>query len=96
MVKELAEGVDETVKSEFEDAVRRSDKLPKQSTDIQLELYGLYKQATVGDVRGERPGRMKVRARAKFDAWTSRKGMAKEAAMKEYIKKIRELEASLK
>ncbi|MHA1263633.1 MAG: acyl-CoA-binding protein [Candidatus Helarchaeota archaeon] len=88
----MSEEVDEAIKSEFEKAVEYSKKLPKQPTDIQLELYGLYKQATIGNVQGERPGRMKVRARAKFDAWASRKGMLKEVAMKEYIKKIAELE----
>ena len=76
----------------FKDAVARSDKLPKQSMKVQLALYGFYKQALFGDATGDRPGRTKVRARAKFDEWSSKKGMSKEEAMKEYIALINKLE----
>lgn len=92
----MSEETNEKIKNEFEDAILRSKKFPTQSTDVQLELYGLYKQALFGDVTGDRPGRMKVRARAKYDAWTSRKGMPKETAMREYVKLINKLENSLK
>ncbi|TFG05618.1 MAG: acyl-CoA-binding protein [Promethearchaeota archaeon] len=85
-----------TLKSEFEEAIARSDKLPKQPVDTQLELYGLYKQALFGDVTGERPGRLKVKDRAKFDNWESRKGMLKEDAMKAYITLIEKLEQEKK
>lgn len=88
----MSEEIDPTLKAEFEDAIKRSEKLSKQSTDAQLEMYGLFKQAKFGDATGDRPGRTKVRARAKFDAWTSRNGMSKEDAMKEYIKLINVLE----
>ncbi|MFX1297928.1 MAG: acyl-CoA-binding protein [Promethearchaeota archaeon] len=80
------------LESQFNDAVERSNKLPKQSTDVQLELYSFYKQALFGDATGERPGRTKVKARAKFDRWVSRKGMSKEDAMKEYIALVNKLE----
>ncbi|NVM55640.1 MAG: acyl-CoA-binding protein [Candidatus Helarchaeota archaeon] len=92
----MSEEVVSSLKAQFEDAVRKSNSLSKQPVDIQLELYGLYKQVTIGDVRGERPGRRKVRARAKYDAWTSRKGMSKETAMKEYIELVNKLEKSEK
>jgi len=55
------------------------------SNDVMLELYALYKQATVGDVSGARPGMMDMKGRAKFDAWQKRKGMTKDAAMQGYI-----------
>jgi acyl-CoA-binding protein len=54
-------------------------------TDVQLDLYGLFKQATLGDVSGSRPGMLDVRGRAKYDAWAKRKGLSKDAAMEEYI-----------
>ncbi len=54
-------------------------------TDVQLDLYGLFKQATVGDVSGSRPGMLDVRGRAKYDAWAKRKGVTKDAAMEQYI-----------
>lgn len=58
--------------------------------DTMLELYALYKQATVGDVSGARPGRMDLRGRAKYDAWARRKGMTREAAMQAYIELVAE------
>lgn len=54
-------------------------------TDRQLELYGFFKQATVGDVSGPRPGMMDLRGRAKYDAWAKHKGMTKDAAMQAYV-----------
>jgi carboxylesterase len=50
-----------------------------------LELYALYKQATVGDVVGSRPGMMDLKGRGKFDAWAKRKGTSKDSAMQAYI-----------
>lgn len=94
--RKLPEEVDPAIKTEFENALQRSKKLPKQPVDIQLDLYGLFKQAIIGDVEGERPGRVNIRARAKYDAWTSRKGMSKETAMKEYIALIAKLEQKYK
>jgi acyl-CoA-binding protein len=48
-------------------------------------LYALYKQATEGDVTGDRPGGFDFKAIAKFDAWAELKGKLKEEAMKAYI-----------
>ena len=53
--------------------------------DAMLDMYGLYKQATVGDATGARPGMMDLRGRAKYDAWASRRGLTKDAAMEAYI-----------
>ena len=71
---------------EFEAAVKRVNALTSApSNNVQLDLYGLYKQATVGDATGKRPGMTDFRGRAKFDAWTGRKGMSKDEAMRAYI-----------
>ncbi len=70
----------------FDDAVARVKTLPKAPPPkTLLDLYGLYKQATEGDVQGTRPGMLDLRARAKFDAWSTRKGMGAEGAMAEYV-----------
>jgi diazepam-binding inhibitor (GABA receptor modulator, acyl-CoA-binding protein) len=53
--------------------------------DVMLELYAYFKQATVGDVTGSRPGMLDLKGRAKYDAWAKRKGMSKDAAMEAYI-----------
>lgn len=54
-------------------------------TDVMLALYALFKQATSGDVSGDRPGMLDVRGRAKYDAWAKHKGLSKDAAMEQYI-----------
>jgi acyl-CoA-binding protein len=78
--------------SDFENAVKLSQTLKqKPSNDILLKLYGLYKQATEGDVSGERPGGFDFKGAAKFDAWTFQKGKSKEIAAEEYIKLVNEL-----
>lgn len=73
-------------KQEFDEARNRLDASTK-SVDVttQLELYGLYKQATQGDVQGSRPGALNIKARAKWDAWATRKGMSTEDAQNIYV-----------
>ncbi len=81
------------VKARFADAKARVEKLPdRPSNEGLLELYGLYKQATEGDVKGSRPGLLDLKGRAKFDAWSARKGMAAEEAMKKYVALVDQLE----
>jgi diazepam-binding inhibitor (GABA receptor modulating acyl-CoA-binding protein) len=70
----------------FDNAVARSRELTKRpSNEELLQLYALYKQATEGDVSGERPGGFDFKAIAKYDAWLDLKGKAKEEAATEYI-----------
>ncbi|GMI04353.1 hypothetical protein TrVE_jg9471 [Triparma verrucosa] len=52
-----------------------------------LELYALYKQATVGDVNTDRPGYTDFFARTKWDAWEELGGKSQEWAMEQYIAK---------
>jgi carboxylesterase len=59
-----------------------------------LGLYALYKQATVGDASGERPGILDVTGRAKYDAWAQRKGMDREAAMLAYAALVAKLQSA--
>ena len=74
------------VAAKFEDAQARAKKLTKTpSNDDLLELYALYKQGTSGDVSGSRPGMLDLKGRAKFDAWTRKKGTSKDDAMQKYI-----------
>ena len=70
----------------FEQASVTSKTLQKApDNDTLLALYSLYKQGSVGDCSGTRPGVMDVVGRAKFDAWMARKGAARDAAMSEYV-----------
>jgi len=63
------------------------------ASDELLELYAHYKQATSGDVSGERPGMLDFKGRAKFDAWAARKGLGREQAMTAYVSLVEKLVA---
>ena len=54
--------------------------------DMKLKLYAHYKQATEGDVKGERPGGFDFVGGAKYDAWAKLKGSSREDAMQNYVK----------
>jgi len=80
------------LKARFESAAQEAQKLPSKPSDqVLLKLYALYKQATVGDVSGKRPGGFDFVGRAKYDAWTRMKGTSKEEAMQTYIDLVKEL-----
>lgn len=80
-----------SLKDDFEDAKVRVMSLPSAGPEVQLKLYGLYKQSTAGDVSGKRPGMLDIRGRAKYDAWASRKGTSNDDAMEAYIEYVDEL-----
>ena len=80
------------LETHFNDAQARSKNLPSQPPQVLLELYGLFKQATLGDAQGKRPGMLDMRGRAKFDAWAGRAGMSKDDAMEKYIETVNDLE----
>lgn len=81
------------LQEDFNAAVDRSRQLTSRpSNEDLLNLYALFKQATDGEVSGERPGGFDFKAIAKFDAWASRKGMAKDQAMQEYVALVTRLE----
>ena len=72
--------------AKFEDAQKRAKQLTKTpSNDDLLALYALYKQATIGDVSGSRPGMLDLKGRAKYDAWAGKKGLAKDDAIQKYV-----------
>ena len=54
--------------------------------EMKLKLYAHYKQATEGDVAGDKPGFTDFVNRAKYEAWAKLKGTPAEKAMEGYIK----------
>ena len=58
------------------------------SQQDKLNLYGLYKQATVGNVTGEVPGVTDFKSRLKYLAWKKYYGLSTAAAMQQYIEYI--------
>jgi diazepam-binding inhibitor (GABA receptor modulator, acyl-CoA-binding protein) len=80
------------LQDDFQNAVNRSKELTKRpSNEELLDLYALFKQASEGDVTGDRPGGFDFKAIAKYDAWASKKGIAKEQAMQDYINLVNNL-----
>ena len=69
--------------------VKTLDERP--SNENLLKLYGLYKQATEGEVEGDRPGGFDFKAIAKYDSWASLRNMSKEDAMQSYIDLVNSL-----
>ena len=80
----------------FEDATARmssediADQTAALSNEDKLEFYGLFKQATVGDVNTERPGMLDMKGKAKWDAWKAKEGMSQDDAKAAYIAKVQE------
>jgi diazepam-binding inhibitor (GABA receptor modulator, acyl-CoA-binding protein) len=78
----------------FDSAQQRVRSLSRTpAPDELLELYSLYKQATAGDATGSRPGLLDFKGRAKFDAWSARKGMTRAAAESAYVALVARLVA---
>lgn len=75
------------IQTRFQAAVAGSRSSITQRPDnaALLQLYGLYKQATEGDVATEKPGFSDLVGRAKWDAWNKLQGLSHEEAMQQYI-----------
>lgn len=80
------------LKKKFDAAAKDAKSLKtRPSDDDLLRLYALYKQATDGDVSGDRPGAFDFVNRAKYDAWARLKGTDTEKAMKSYVDTVARL-----
>ena len=64
---------------------------PRPDNDTLLILYALFKQSTVGDVSGPKPGFFDFVGTAKYEAWSKLKGMPGDEAMTKYIEVIDKL-----
>ncbi|PBC30182.1 Putative acyl-CoA-binding protein [Apis cerana cerana] len=81
-----------TLDEKFKKAAEEVKELSAPASDADLlELYSLYKQATIGDCNTSKPGMLDFKGKAKWDAWDKRKGMSQDAAKEQYIHKVEEL-----
>lgn len=82
------------LQTQFQTASEDVKKLP-QAPDNQtkLKLYALFKQASEGDVSGEKPGMFDFVGGAKYEAWETWKGTSKEDAAQKYIDLVETLKA---
>ncbi|MDW8479518.1 MAG: acyl-CoA-binding protein [Xanthomonadales bacterium] len=80
------------LRQKFEEAAKRAMSLPERpDNDTLLKLYALYKQGSVGDVSGPKPGFFDFVGTAKYEAWAKLKGMSQEEAMRQYIALVEKL-----
>ncbi len=76
----------------FAAAAEASKTLPERpDNDTLLEMYALYKQGTVGDVQGKKPGFTDPVGKAKYQAWDKIKGMSSEDAKTQYADLVESL-----
>ena len=61
------------------------------SQDIQLKLYGLFKQVNFGDNTTPQPNFFDLRGLAKWNAWNKYKNQSTYNSMKRYIKLVKSL-----
>ncbi len=81
-----------SLQEQFNQALADSKTLPERPDNMTLlKIYALFKQGSVGDASGDRPGMTDFVGRAKFDAWAGMKGTSQDAAMQQYVDLINSL-----
>lgn len=84
---------------QFDEANRVFAQMSNVDAQTLLEVYGLYKQSTSGDIPGfynlvslnfpaNHPQPSQPKEKAKMDAWKALKGTAKQDAMVKYVQLI--------
>ena len=81
-----------SLQEQFDQAQADSKNLPERPDNMTLlKIYALFKQASTGDVSGDRPGMTDFVGRAKYDAWAELKGKSQDEAKQLYIDLIEDL-----
>lgn len=81
-----------TLQAEFDQALADSKNLDERPDNMTLlKMYAIYKQGSLGDASGDRPGMTDFVGRAKWDAWNALKGTSQEAAQQQYIDFVKDL-----
>ena len=66
-------------------AYTRSEGGPVASNRQRNQLYGLYKQATEGDINRSQPGFFEIFEHQEYRAWKALRGMPKEQAQRHFV-----------
>ena len=77
--------------SEFEKAANDIKNATELSNETKLKLYGLYKQANIGDNDTSKPYFFNQVALAKWNAWNSNKGTSKDNAKEQYVSLVKQI-----
>jgi acyl-CoA-binding protein len=82
------------INTQFAQAHEDVQQLPERPGNLTLlRLYALYKQATLGDVHGDKPGFTDIVCKYKYDAWSTLKGTAQDAAKQQYVELVESLKS---
>jgi acyl-CoA-binding protein len=66
--------------------------LPERPGNLTLlRLYALFKQASAGDVQGEKPGFTDIAGKYKYEAWAALKGTPADTAKQHYVELVESL-----
>lgn len=76
----------------FEEAVEKVKSLKTSpSNDELLEVYALFKQATIGDNTTAKPGMFDLKGKAKWSAWDGKKGKISLIVLSDIVKGYQEV-----
>ena len=80
--------------AQFAHAQADVKELPERPGNLTLlRLYALYKQASVGDVQGDKPGFADIAGKYKYDAWAALEGTPQDTAKQQYIELVESLKS---
>ena len=72
--------------SKVEEAAERLKTLTQRPANEEfLDLYGLFKQATVGDNKTSKPSMFDMKGQFKWKAWKDKSGLSQEDAADAYV-----------
>jgi acyl-CoA-binding protein len=82
------------VNTQFAQAQQDVQQLPERPGNLTLlRLYALFKQASEGDVHGDKPGFTDIVGKYKYEAWAALQGTAQETAMQQYVELVESLKS---
>ncbi len=68
--------------------------LPERPGNLTLlRLYALYKQASLGDVQGDKPGFADIAGKYKYEAWAALQGTSQDDARQQYVELVDSLKS---
>ena len=80
------------LQSLFDAAVAQSRALTERPDNATLlKIYGLYKQATVGDNLEKKPAASDLVGHAQWEAWDACRGLDSDSAKQQYVALIQQL-----
>tara|TARA_R110002072_G_scaffold35534_1_gene105072 strand:+ start:182 stop:442 length:261 start_codon:yes stop_codon:yes gene_type:complete len=83
--------------SKVEEAAERLKSLTERPSNEEfLSLYGLFKQASVGDNKTSKPGMFDMKGQFKWKAWKDKSGISQDDAADAYVALVDELLAKYK